>query len=244
MNQLKNKRGQVTLFIIIAIIIVAVALVWIFLWSPVKSQREGLDKQATDVRDYVSLSLKNSLENALAIVGLQGGFISPEKPFIQYDNLTVAYWLYNNTGHWPEIEDIEKELDKFVLSSLPSCDKIKENFQLKKIECGNAEAKIIIQNNSIVTYVNYSISVTDKTTIKIKPDYQYKLEINFSEYYKIGMYILKNYNCLTCLGKKAVEENLTIRQIDMGDTLFNFIIDDKIKLAGMQEYILQFAIQK
>jgi len=100
-----NKRGQLALFVIIAIVLTATLLL-IFFLKP--AFRPDIKTEANNIRAYVQDSLKESTETALIILGAQGGYINPEQPYYVYDGIKISYWYYNESYFYPTLTEIFK----------------------------------------------------------------------------------------------------------------------------------------
>lgn len=83
-----KKKAQVTVFILVAILLVVGILIYFFLISPSLEVREGtrldFDSCVSDV-----------VENNIKLLGLQGGFVEPEFSYL-YENNEVGYLCYTN----------------------------------------------------------------------------------------------------------------------------------------------------
>ncbi len=75
-NNFKRKKGQVTIFVIIAIIIVAAVLLILFLrGNIIPNPQKGID---VNPESFLDSCLKESLQDTIEEVGLKGGSIEPE----------------------------------------------------------------------------------------------------------------------------------------------------------------------
>ena len=76
----KSKKAQVTIFIIIAIVIVAGIILVLSVNSNARhfilSIFSGKDDRVIQVNDYITNCLKDSTDNALFYNGLQGGYFT------------------------------------------------------------------------------------------------------------------------------------------------------------------------
>ena len=82
----KNKRGQITLFVIIAILIVGIALIF-FLW--IKPNYI----QSSSGKPYLDQCVEDSVNNAVLELGKQGGYKDPEFSYL-YQSEKTAYLCY------------------------------------------------------------------------------------------------------------------------------------------------------
>ncbi len=91
-----GKRGQISIFVIIALVIVVVAVVYLLMRSP---RLEGDDERATP-HQFLSSCLESSVQPILAELGAQAGMTAPEG-FIVYNESKVPYLCYTSEYYKP-----------------------------------------------------------------------------------------------------------------------------------------------
>ena len=119
----KNKKGQVTIFIIIAVIVVAIiSLIFVF-WPKVKSQTSGVENPVA----YIQACIYDDLQNSVEKVSLQGGNLEPEHYYLYQDN-KIEYLCYINTDfeactvQQPLLKQhIESEIKIAIENKVQSC---------------------------------------------------------------------------------------------------------------------------
>jgi len=135
---MKNKTGQVTIFIIIAImIVVMVAIYFLF--------RQELGLNITDTTSeenpagFLELCLRDSVEETIRIIGEQGGSLDPEL-YINFrfegeNEKKIKYLCYNQNYYKPCVnqepllmQHLEEEIKAEVEEDVRSCfDRLVEN---------------------------------------------------------------------------------------------------------------------
>jgi hypothetical protein len=120
-NLLKERKGQLTIFVILAILIIVVLA--IIFYPTIK--KALIPKTPVDFipKDCI----EKSVSDALAINLLKGGSFSP-KLFFMYNNETLDYLCY--TGEWYKTcsmqkpflkQSIEKEIENYTRSGVKKC---------------------------------------------------------------------------------------------------------------------------
>ena len=156
------KKGQVTIFIILAIIIVAAILVY-FLWvRPTYNFQEG---GQLNFEGCVEDVIKESVEK----LGMQGGFANPEF-YYDYKTNSVAYLCYTNLYYRPCIRQVaflsqkfEAELKKDTGAKIQSCyeSSVRElrskGFDVKDAE-GNLEIDLSLGKINVLFSAPTSVS--------------------------------------------------------------------------------------
>ncbi|UCD21096.1 MAG: hypothetical protein JSW08_00930 [archaeon] len=137
------KRGQTTLFIIIAVIIVAVALIAIFLWPSIRDRftseekaGELLASQIEPLRDAIYDCVSETSENIFITLGKQAGYYR---------------WSHVYAFLWGEDQYVVV-MDKFggnkLVNRLPSLEMIEQEFQLALEEEGYEEIESCLNDFS------------------------------------------------------------------------------------------------
>ena len=96
-----QKRGQVTTFIILGLLIViAIILLLVILKVPIGELKTGPSEeiarqlQIESIKEYVDSCVKDTANNGLYIIGLQGGYINLPDKVLEIDNIKIAYGYY------------------------------------------------------------------------------------------------------------------------------------------------------
>ncbi len=86
-----NRRGQVTLFIIIALAVILAVVLVVTIITNIKKiipeETESLSSEARGVKEYIELCLKSKLEDGLRRIGENGGYLTTD----QFRTSPVAY---------------------------------------------------------------------------------------------------------------------------------------------------------
>lgn len=138
MNQ---KRGQVTLFIIIAIIIVVLALLAILFWPKISTifmssqqAQQLLASQAEPLRQSVYDCVKEASIKGFTTMGLQGGY---------YDTTGLNKLTYLDNDF---IVEMYKDASKQRINKLPTLSQIEAQYQLFLKQEGNAQIDQCLNN--------------------------------------------------------------------------------------------------
>jgi len=131
----KRKGGQVTIFVILAIIIIAIALLVYFFLPNIKSFFSGVEDNP-----YTSFQscIEDDIIEATQLLSLQGGSIDPEH-YIVYNGETIEYLCYTNEFYetcvmqQPMLKaHVEKEIREEIFNRVTECFEELENKYDKK----------------------------------------------------------------------------------------------------------------
>ncbi|MEI6731117.1 MAG: hypothetical protein WCK90_00400 [archaeon] len=138
---MKNKRGQVAIFIIIAIVLV-ILIVGIFLY-----QREiiSFGGKAFSPESYLKDCITPEIQSDIAILAKQGGYASPTG-FVTYKDEKIAYLCYISEFYKPCVvqepfvrSNFENELSKLITNKVSACvDNLKREYERKGYSVSSA----------------------------------------------------------------------------------------------------------
>nr|MBC8435204.1 hypothetical protein [archaeon] len=154
----KKRKGQVTIFIILAVVIVAAIIAYFLLRSTGTS---SLSKEMQPVYNYYQSCLERHTEQGISLLGEQAGYIYVEeldfvsgssyKPFssqLDFFGQPVPYWMYvsgNNilAKQKPTLASMEKELETYLEDNLDNCDF--EYYYSQGYDISFSEGKVNVQ---------------------------------------------------------------------------------------------------
>ena len=176
--KMKNKKGQITIFIILALIlVVGFILVFLVMNPPETKIIDDKNPQA-----FIETCTKEAVEEAIEIISKSGGDINP-RGFISYKDEDITYLCYASDVYFPctnqrplLIEHIENEITKHITPIVSDC-----FFSLKQkiekthaIETSGMEIKTTLHTKSISVEINKKFKIirngesTDINTFRMR----------------------------------------------------------------------------
>ncbi|MEM4703355.1 MAG: hypothetical protein QXP53_02635 [Candidatus Pacearchaeota archaeon] len=242
-----RKKGQVTLFVIITILIVAAVMTYFFIYKNYQTRQEKLSQEIAPFKVYVEDCIRKITIEALELIGLQGGYYEISDPYLPYFNKYLAYYYYDGRNTMPSKAKIEESISNYVSKELGYC-----------IDSSNfpAGVEILFENFSINTSIEKNIIIkTSSLAIKKNDEKIIFKEIKVS----IPFRLKEVYEKLSQFIKKEVEDpgyfhisylteilgdNFHVNSIPFGENNIIFIIEDKSPTTisiFKKPYILRFA---
>lgn len=198
-----NRRGQVTIFIIIAILIITGVIAYLIL-------REGSSSVSlpVSIQPVYSTFLSCVEEQArigITILETQGGYIDiPEleigseyMPFSSQLNFlgnNLPYWYYvsgNNIQkeQVPTEQEMERSLADFVNYRISSCDF--DNYYKEGFEINFGESKTIvdIKEQGVFLNINFDLSITKGNDTSLISNHNLEIDSNFYSLYNSALEI-------------------------------------------------------
>ena len=126
---MRRSKGQVTLYLIIAILILFLIggfLLFAKYLSAQKANKEisglnNLGASGGSPKKYIDECIKAKIAKGADLLGIQGGYVFPPNSFLDSNYSKIGYGLYQNKITLPSLEKIENELEHFVANAAKSC---------------------------------------------------------------------------------------------------------------------------
>lgn len=182
-----QKRGQVTLFVILGVTVVVLAALVLYYRDYVSSSLSSIGipvgmkvpGEFQEVGFYVEDCVHSISEDGIRLLGSQGGYISipndplpagPANPFsnrlLVFPNadLEVPYWFYFTANNIPKnvppsVTFMEKSLASYIDSNLDSCISNFSDFSRFKISSSYHKTSVKINKDSVDIDLSYPINI-------------------------------------------------------------------------------------
>jgi len=206
-----NKKGQVTIFIIIAVILIAVIGIFLLLNKDVDGTTG--DVSSDSVYMFVEGCIEDTGNDAIYWIGQNGGYFFP--PELSIDS-GIPYYYHSGKNYVPYKEQVENEISKYIDNSLSFCTNNFEDFFEFDISQGEIKTKTIIKDYEIVVDLEYPLSITrGEETFIIKDWNDIKFATNLGIIHKVIRQFIQeqlNYGdfCLSCIVNLAGQSNLAV----------------------------------
>ena len=236
------KKGQIALFVIIAILIVsAVGFI-------VYTQRGALgiklapeQAETRSITSFIESCITSTGENALFVTGKQGGYYIPP----QYAAGSIAYYFYDNKSYMPSKSEIENQLSIYLVENLESCTGNFSMFPDFSIETGKINSTAKILSNKVSFSVSWHL-VLRKGYVYQLNSFNIEIPSRLSAIYataeKITAQQLQSSQiCLSCIIDYADENKVYVSMESIGGNTMLFTIKDNQTLISNQPYEFTFA---
>ncbi len=153
---LLGKKGQVTIFVIIAILVVAGVILYFTLREGTGEERQ-IPPEAQPVHTFVKNCLDESVEDTIERIGTNGGMYESKEPMTEE---RINYFIYEEQKVMPSLEVLESEISKGVKQRIPFC--IQDFYSLPEynINEGNMKVKTIINENQTNVVLDYPLGIS------------------------------------------------------------------------------------
>jgi len=193
-NLVMPKRSQVTIFIILALIlVVGIVLIFVLIKKPEIQIEDVKNPQA-----YIESCTHDAVEEAIDILSEQGGDISP-KGSTMFRGKNITYLCYNANYYAPcinqrplLIEHIQDEITNYITPKVENCfQSLKKELEKKNyiVEIGEMELKTELQTEQVSVNINRDFKMSNRDTTREFKNFKMNLVYPIYEMLKVAMKI-------------------------------------------------------
>ena len=164
------KRGQVTIFVIIGILIAISAFLIYYFYPQIKMNFTG---QPINPSSYLQSCIEDDLNNNIEIISTQGGSLNPEH-YLLYQDQKIEYLCYTNQYYKTCVmqqallkRNVEKEIANSLESQAEEClNSLVETYERSGYEVDDKRGKITIEllPKRVVLYFNTTLTLNKEST--------------------------------------------------------------------------------
>lgn len=252
-----NKRGQVTLFVILGIVIVALIVLLLAFRKdilPKTGSPENIDATMQSIEKGIRECMADAADEPIRRIGLQGGYLStPEGSYRRWDDYAISYLCYNQAGketctnRFLTIGKMDEQLSEAIKENMGRCLDIKGfgNVGLiKTIEVipGNEmDVKVAISEDVVNIELNQRVEVKGSGGSKVKDKFEVAIRSPLGELYGVSQDILDSetafgrFDQLTYMLNKMSRYTIYVEK-PYPDKIYQIKLREK-------DYIFQFAVE-
>lgn len=173
-NLFCNKKAQIALWVILAVLIFALLLLLLFN----RPKPAIISQDLTNPQPIIESCARKTLSDALTIMMPQGGFLEPQN-YKLYKNQKVTY-LCENIGYYEPcinqhpafLEEVKEELLKYAEDNLDFCfENVKKELEERNTQVSLGEMKLDIEMapNKVLLKIDRKMTLNkDQSAVEIK----------------------------------------------------------------------------
>jgi len=247
------KRGQVTVFILIGILIIGIMVgAGYFINSKAKEKSDleffsqtEIKLQTDNIQSNIFECTNQVTQAALNTIGLQGGYYNQPENTLNFENNFLPYYYNQGKITMPSKEEINNQLSDFLNKNLKSCldDLNFPNFELiYKIP----KTKTFIKEQEVLFEIDLPISIKHQDKIlKLElNDYPVSQPSALSNILEVATFITNSHKtdsktyCITCVAELAKQKQVYIQTTNLNDNSVLVIIGEN--KTSEQPYLFNF----
>ena len=243
-----QKRGQVTIFIVLGIVIlVVVALLFMLRSDLVEQDFESemnsiiVPQQIMPVKEYFDFCLRDVTQEGLTLLGEQGGYIEMPEDIVPrssnnvYSNSLelspgseVAYWFYESANgiereQVPSLQIMEEELEVYLNEHFKDCFYFVDTFEEQGFVIDlptSATSEVTINRNDVQVKVNSDVYVSLKDVNKDLDKHMVIVDSKIGELYELAKRVMDEENKEMFLEEKTIDMMVAYEDIPYSTTEF------------------------
>jgi hypothetical protein len=249
-----KKRGQITVFMIVGILILLIIALTLFFTRNIAEEEQDLELsesapvETSAVKMFVESCLRKTGYDAIYYNYINGGFYQPQ--FITlYNQWSVPYYYHLGNNLIPVETQIEDGLKNYIENNILIC--LNDFEAINDFEVVIAEspiAKVNIKQNQVDFGLDLPLEISRGETTKGISKFSVQLEVPLKKVNNILSNIIEeqeqssNEVMLDYLSRLAVKENFTTKMFYNVDEVIYILTFDQIDLLG-RSLITQFVIK-
>lgn len=220
-----KNRAQVSVFVILAVVIVAIGAGVYFLKKPLPSEsyfeNQEIKQKVNNIKESARECMKQTTLDSLDIIGMQGGYYKKPNEAFDLGYIFIPYYYYEGRILVPSKKTIENELADYVDGNLERCIDMIDN-QGFDISYTDPKTKSSISNDEVLFYTDMTLTIkkeSKSTTYEFKKE-KIIYKSKFSDFLEIAEYISdsleKNSSriCITCINDMAENKKIHVEIMD------------------------------
>jgi hypothetical protein len=244
-----NKKAQITILVIVAVVVVGAVLVTFAIKtksSSIPKLQTFNDPEINQINQEIQNCVEQRALDAIYLIGLQGGYTHLPESHISSNLFNIAYGLKNKKNTLPSILKIEEEIEEYLNIMLPFCLDLETYSQLN-ITQQNPESDINIKDDKvkISTIIKTSIQKNERS-YELDHPYETEIPIRLGKIHKTAKEIINkhledpNYIDLTYLN--LLEFNVMFLPFE--DKTIIYTLTDEESTINEISYSFMFGIEK
>jgi len=240
-----RKRGQVTIFIILGILILIIVGSFFLIRSYSEEKRAETEAEKVQQAIQMSASIKHYIEScldstgkkALLFVGKHGGYY--ELPPQSDTFFLMPYYFYDDKSHLISKEELEKQISNYINNELFFCVKNfvvfeEQGYVIKQEEVNTST---IIAKNKVILNVNFPVTLAKGESVQNIVEFTTSINSRLGTIYDVIKELLEEQEndptsiCVSCGVVLGIEHDLRVEMsfIEEGEIMFT-IIDEKVPI--------------
>ncbi len=222
------KRGQITIFLVIGIIILFATGLVLYLRSFAIEKElkvEANQLPVEKISGYVDSCILSVAQDGIFDISSKGGFYKINGTY------GIPYYFYEGKETMPKKEIIEKQLSLYIENNLSDCLNNFENFRTEgyNFETSNISVNSTIAAKNVVINVNYPIKITKDNQLSVLNEFSVPVDINFYEKYNLIRKIIDEQNKtpnsipFSSITGLAYKNNFTFEVINFPDDIVFYV---------------------
>lgn len=236
-----NKRGQIAIFVIIAVIIV-LGIAGFFLLKDRAEDTTNIPDEFVPLSTNIQNCVDNLSLNSVVLAGITGGKISSEGDLLDINDSYISWGYYEGEDKLPDLSEIEGNIENFIHESLPSCF-IVNTYSGYEISFEESVAKAEIGEETVLIKVNYPYNaLKGENRIRVNPVYDSEIRVQLGKMHQTAESIIQRHQEEERIDLVyLLDLDFKVDVISVDNKTFIYSISDENSKINNYPYIFRFA---
>ncbi len=237
------KRGQISIFVIIGILIIVVVGIWFGVRSGI-FEKEKVNPEVQPIYSFVEDCLKKTGYEAIDYTSKKGGyFVSPN---LSLDN-GIPYYLYEGKNLMPSKEKFEEQISLYIEDSLIFCINGFIDFPDFEVEFQDLKTETKILDENVEIKLNYPLSILKGENSYTFKNFEVDIPVRLGIVYSSAFDIILNQMDIPdsvdifLINEVGLINDVDINLLDYDDRVVILTIVDKNSKINEDDLIFNFA---
>ena len=218
----KNHRGQLTVFVIVAIAVIGISALAFFM----RNNLGILNSESQNVNNFAQDCLQDASNKIVYAAAYGGGYIMP--PNLS-DEMGFPYYYLDGKNYMPPKENMENEMSSYFSGIASSCIRNFQDFSGMEISAGEISTTPSITDDKVTFNINYPITIKQGESQTLLRDFKTEVPVRFGIVYAAVQEFMQEQTthegiCLNCALDIALKNDLYVDMQNDGKngTIFSF----------------------
>ncbi len=229
-----KKRGQITVFVIVGILVILGFLLFFYLRerTTIFTPEVVVPQEIAPIKRYVESCMQDIGEKAVIMLGMQSGYVEiPEEIAMNpqaYINvggpIKLPYWYLNGIDISPTLANMQSQISDYVSKNLKDCLKNFSDFDEFIIEeKGEIRTKTVIAEEDVIITTDYLLVIKNRKGDKITEWslYTTSVPVRLKKIYRLAKGIMNAENKDMFLEKTTIDLMALDPEIPFTDLVFS-----------------------
>lgn len=247
------RKGQVTVFVIIGLVLVSLIALSIAFKEEIMEQASKIEitkvltmsKEARTVQSDMENCLTELAEFGLAVMGLQGGYTTlgtrihhtettSKMNYLPY--FGTAYLYYKGQNLVPTKEMMEKQLSNFMTTGIGMCEK---EYTGLEIDYGEVRVSTNIQEDEIKFSLDMDVKVKKGDRESGFKNAKAEVPVRLGTIRNVlddiidqQIKVSEEELCISCIARVAADNGMEVDIDRIGDDIFYTVTDEQSEITG------------
>jgi len=242
------KRGQVTFFTIVALLVIVIAVFITYLMPPrIKTEFPSaisLPPHLQSVHNMVNTCLSFAAKNAVLVTAARGGSYTPKKVY-EYPPLLISYLYNQGQSLLPTLQEMETSIAKVTRDLAQECVDFSRFPTLKITPVRAMESTAIIDENKVTIQTTYPLTIIkDAVKSDLSIPYTHTVAVNLKRVYNalslINNNIQKDPSSVPL--STTLQTGMNVEVMSLDEKTFLYVLTDRQSIIDDLPLTIIFAV--